>query len=73
MVSALCRKEPEQRVTYLVTASTKYAYQLNAVKPRKKNFPYALQEFINSHMDLPDIDEITGKQESFPLSTNKAE
>ncbi len=73
MVSALCRKEPEQIVTYVVNASTKYAYQLHTSKLRNDNFPYALQEFINSHMDLPDIEDITGKQQNSVLGAKRAE
>ena len=62
MVNALFRKETKQTGTPDVKPSYSPGWRFRPAKAYKENFPYALQEFINSHMDLPSFEEIAGQQ-----------
>jgi hypothetical protein len=72
MVSALLRKEPEQTTIHPVKSGRGYVREPQSSKIHKDNFPYALREFINSHMDLPTLEEIARKQSESDYSLNVA-
>jgi hypothetical protein len=73
MVSALSRKELNQIIIEQLRPYGDWTKKsTEKSKAVRDNFPYALQEFINSHMDLPTLEEIAGKQNKSAYSLNMA-
>ncbi len=74
MVSALSRKESDRNMTQPVKLRRDWIKEISssAIATSKDNFPYALQEFINSHMNLPTFDEIVGKSDKLTYSIKMA-
>jgi hypothetical protein len=66
MVSALSRKELNQTIIEQLKPYDDWTKKsAEQSKARRDNFPYALQEFINSHLDLPTFDDVISKSDKF--------
>ncbi len=61
MVSALSRKEISKAIVRPVKINYGWIQETGSLAVSKDDFPYALQEFINSQANLPTFDEIKGK------------
>jgi hypothetical protein len=72
MVSALSRKELNQTIIQSTRFNSVPVRKASPSAISKENFPYALQEFINSHMDLPTFEEIINNQDKPAYSLNMA-
>ena len=61
MVSALSRKEISQNITQPIKLNYGCVRETSPAILNKDNFPYALREFVNAHMNLPTFEEVIGR------------